>query len=162
MTLVDVRGSGDYALGHIAGSRWVSRGNLEFRIADAVPDQHARVVTVCDTGTRSTLAAATLHDLGYADVRVLEGGTQGWERAGYPIEGGLEGANVTIEEAKGDVETVRRAGVLERTRADMERYLSWEEELGKKYEGHHRGEESVGASGSRHRPVMPNTCQTAV
>ena len=37
---------------------------------------------VCQSGRRSRRAAAVLHDLGYGDVRLVEGGMQAWEAAG--------------------------------------------------------------------------------
>ncbi|MBI3969377.1 MAG: sulfurtransferase [Chloroflexi bacterium] len=134
VAIVDVRGSGDYALGHVAGSSWIPRGRLELRVGEVVPDRSTPVVTVCDSGIRSTLAAGTLRAHGYEDVAVLDGGIDAWRAAGLPLEEGLRGADVTIDHAKGDIESFRRAGVLERNRQDMEYYLSWEEALGHKYE----------------------------
>lgn len=132
--VLDVRGSSDFVLGHIAGSHWLARGKLEPQIASIAPDPAARLVVVSDSGVRSTLAAATLQTIGYGDVRVLAGGLGVWTAAGRPLAEGLEGADVSLAEAKGDVEVVNRRGLLERSRDDMERYLAWEVGLGKKYE----------------------------
>jgi rhodanese-related sulfurtransferase len=132
--VIDVRGSGKFALGHLPGSLWIARGKLELQIGEEVPDRQAEVVTVSDRGIRATLAAATLLEMGYANTRVLEGGIEEWDRRGLPLDGGLEGAKVLLEEAKEDLPPVMRSGILARTRADMERYLAWEEELGRKYE----------------------------
>ncbi len=130
--VVDVRGAGDYALGHIPGSRWVARGLLELRVAEELPDPSIQIVAVCDDGVLSTLAAATLKSLG-CETRGLEGGLEAWRREGLPLEEGLQGARATLEEAKRDIETHRRTGILSRNRTDMERYLSWEEKLGHRY-----------------------------
>ncbi|HEX2172625.1 MAG TPA: rhodanese-like domain-containing protein, partial [Dehalococcoidia bacterium] len=139
--VLDVRGSGDYAMGHLPGARWLSRGYLELRIGELAPDKGRPIVLVDGDTIRVYLAAATLRDLGYGDVAVLEGGFPAWQAAGLPIEEGLADAPATIEEAKGDVDPFFRRGILARTREDMIRYLEWEEELGRKYETaqHHQG-----------------------
>jgi rhodanese-related sulfurtransferase len=127
--LLDVRASGEYLLGHIPGSRWAARGKLELLIDGLVPDRGRPIVAVCDSGVRSTLAAATLHALGYADVRYLAGGLAAWQDAALPWEEGLDGADVTVEEAQADFGHTLWQGAARRSREDMERYLSWEEAL---------------------------------
>jgi rhodanese-related sulfurtransferase len=127
--VLDVRGSGDFATGHVPGARWLARGKLELAIGRLVPDRATPVVTVCDTGMRATLAAATLRALGYAATRVLAGGLAAWLAAGLPLEEGLAGADVSVAEAQGDFGHTLWRGALERTPADMERYLTWEERL---------------------------------
>jgi hypothetical protein len=62
-------------------------------------------------------------------VRFLEGGLPAWKGAGLPIVDGLEGADVPREVAQDDAGSTQWTGALARTRADMERYLSWEEAL---------------------------------
>jgi rhodanese-related sulfurtransferase len=47
-------------------------------------DPSRRVIVVCASGARATLAAATLKDMGYEDVVVLDGGLKGWTDAGLP------------------------------------------------------------------------------
>ena len=75
---------------HIAGAVQVPRGILEFQ-ADPTSPAHnpalqpdRRVIVVCRSGTRATLAAATLMDLGFTDVANLEGGMNAWKGAGLP------------------------------------------------------------------------------
>jgi len=126
---LDVRGSGEFGVGHLPGARWLARGKLELLVEEMVPDGATPVVTVCDTGVRATLAAATLRGLGYADARYLEGGLPAWQAAGLPVEEGLEGADVSVAEAQGDFGHTLWSGALQRTRADMENYLTWEENL---------------------------------
>lgn len=127
--LLDVRRSSEYALCHIPGSTWVPRGDLERRIA-AVGPAGTRVVVVSDRGLRAALAGSTLEELGYR-VAVLDGGLTAWLEDGRAVEEGLDGAEVSLREAKEDAELVaRRPALLERNREDMERYLDWEERLG--------------------------------
>jgi rhodanese-related sulfurtransferase len=132
--VIDVKGSGDYALDHIAGSRWIPRGDLERRIGNYVTDQDTPIVLTCNNGVRSALAAATLQSIGYTNVRWLEGGLDEWIEKGHPVVEGLDGADVSEREAKDDVEMIGRVGPLARSRQDMIDYLEWEIELGHKYE----------------------------
>jgi len=48
-------------------------------------DLGRRIVLVCDEGYQSSLAAATLQDLGFAHATDLVGGFQAWAAAGLPI-----------------------------------------------------------------------------
>ena len=75
---------------HIEGAVKVPRGILEFQADPASPAHNAaldpgrRVIVVCRSGTRATLAAATLMDLGFTDVVNLTGGMRAWKTAGLP------------------------------------------------------------------------------
>jgi glyoxylase-like metal-dependent hydrolase (beta-lactamase superfamily II)/rhodanese-related sulfurtransferase len=64
----------------------VPRGWLEFRIADLVPDPDTPIVVYCGRNERSPLAAATLMDMGYRDVRNYPDGFFAWRDAGLPVE----------------------------------------------------------------------------
>jgi rhodanese-related sulfurtransferase len=127
--LLDVRSSGEYGLGHIPGSRWLARGKLELDIERIVPDRDRPIVTVCDTGVRSMLAAATLRSLGYGDVAAMEGGIIAWRVADLGLVDTLDGADVSKIEAQNDAGSTQWTGALARSRADMENYLAAEEAL---------------------------------
>lgn len=133
-TIIDVKGSGDYALAHIAGSVWIPRGDLERRIEDIAPDRSTHIVVTCNDGVRSCLAAATLQVLGYKNVTWLRGGLDAWQASGLDVVQGLDGADVDLKVAKDDVEMIGRIGPLARNRQDMIDYLEWEIALGDKYE----------------------------
>jgi rhodanese-related sulfurtransferase len=45
-----------------------------------------RLILVCADGYSSSLAAATLRDLGFTRVADLDGGFNGWAAAGMPLE----------------------------------------------------------------------------
>ncbi|MBI1736540.1 MAG: rhodanese-like domain-containing protein [Candidatus Rokubacteria bacterium] len=47
-----------------------------------------RLVVYCRSGAMGAIAAKTLVRLGYTNVRNLDGGMVGWERAGYPLARG--------------------------------------------------------------------------
>jgi sulfur-carrier protein adenylyltransferase/sulfurtransferase len=85
-TLVDVRERDEWDEGHIAGAVHVTRGNLESRIEQAVPNRDQPVVLYCASGNRSAFAAKTLEELGYSTVYSLAGGYTDWKRNGFPTE----------------------------------------------------------------------------
>ena len=126
---LDVRSIGEYGFAHIPGTRWLPRGRLELDIARVAPDKATPLALVCDDGVRATLAAGTLRQLGYGDVRVLRGGTREWESGGRALEDGLEGTGVSTEDAQADFGHSVWHGALGKSREDMERYLSWEIDL---------------------------------
>jgi rhodanese-related sulfurtransferase len=51
----------------------------------AVSDPSRKIVLMCDEGYQSSLAAATLIDLGLPRATDLVGGFQAWRRAGLPV-----------------------------------------------------------------------------
>ncbi|MBS1190451.1 MAG: beta-lactamase domain protein [Rhodocyclaceae bacterium] len=87
MILLDVREREAYDAGHIPGARLLPRGQLELRVNQELPDSTKRILTYCELGRISTLAAATLKELGFQRVVALDGGMQAWQEAGYPVVG---------------------------------------------------------------------------
>jgi molybdopterin/thiamine biosynthesis adenylyltransferase/rhodanese-related sulfurtransferase len=87
VTIVDVRGSEEFATGHLPGAKSVPRGHLEQRIESAAPDRAAELILYCASGNRSAYAARTLQeDLGYERVRSMTGGITLWKDRGYEVE----------------------------------------------------------------------------
>jgi len=72
--------------GHIPGARHVPRGQLELRLDQVLSDPTAHVLTCCEFGKISTLAAATLRTMGFTRAVALDGGMKAWRDAGYPLE----------------------------------------------------------------------------
>ncbi len=83
---LDVRDPGEFATGHLPGAINVSRGTLEFKIWDKVPDQNAKIYVYCLTAMRSALATKTLNDLGYKNAVLMNAYFEEWIQAGYPVE----------------------------------------------------------------------------
>ncbi|HXF46606.1 MAG TPA: MBL fold metallo-hydrolase [Burkholderiaceae bacterium] len=90
LLVLDVRERDAYEAGHVPGARLLPRGQLELRVNDDLPDPTRRILTVCELGRISTLAAATLRELGYRRAVALDGGMQAWREAGYPVKTGSE------------------------------------------------------------------------
>ncbi|MGZ8259522.1 MAG: MBL fold metallo-hydrolase [Caldimonas sp.] len=88
LIVLDVRERDAYELGHIPGARLLPRGQLELRVDKELPDPTARIVTCCELGRVSTLAAATLRTMGFQRVVALDGGMSGWTEAGFPTRSG--------------------------------------------------------------------------
>jgi glyoxylase-like metal-dependent hydrolase (beta-lactamase superfamily II)/rhodanese-related sulfurtransferase len=86
LMILDVREEGAFKAGHIPGAVHLPRGQLELRINEAIPDPTMRIVTYCEFGKVSTLAAATLRILGFMRAGALDGGMKAWREGGYPVE----------------------------------------------------------------------------
>jgi rhodanese-related sulfurtransferase len=94
--LVDIRSDRQRQRdGVIPGALHHPRNVLEWRFDPASgysdpalhdPDRH--VILMCNEGYQSSLAAATLHELGFTRCTDLVGGFQAWRAAGLPVEGG--------------------------------------------------------------------------
>ncbi len=84
--VLDVREADEYATGIIPGAVHIPRGYLELRVEKAIHDRATPVVVYCAGGTRSLLAARSLGELGYTNVRSLAGGFTGWKRNGLAWE----------------------------------------------------------------------------
>jgi rhodanese-related sulfurtransferase len=88
LVVLDVRERDAYEAGHVPGARLLPRGQLELRINQEFPDPTQRIVTCCELGQISTLAASTLRMLGFQRPVALDGGMKAWREAGYPVTTG--------------------------------------------------------------------------
>ena len=86
LVVLDLREKEAFEAGRIPGARHLPRGQLELRVDAELPDPTVRIVTCCEFGKLSTLAAATLRELGYTHAAALDGGLKAWREAGYAIE----------------------------------------------------------------------------
>lgn len=92
--LIDIRGDDQRrADGLIPGALCVARNVLEWRVDPASGHGHPelagemdrQLIVVCDEGYQSSLAAATLQDLGFSRATDLAGGFRAWRGAGLPV-----------------------------------------------------------------------------
>jgi glyoxylase-like metal-dependent hydrolase (beta-lactamase superfamily II)/rhodanese-related sulfurtransferase len=90
LVVLDVRERDAYEAGHIPGARLLPRGQLELRVNQDLPDPTPRILSYCEFGRISTLATATLREMGYPRAIALDGGMKAWREAGYPVKSGLE------------------------------------------------------------------------
>ncbi len=85
LIILDVRERDAYQAGHIAGAKLLPRGQLELRVNEELPDPTKRILTYCEHGRISTLAAATLRTMGFQRAVAMDGGIKAWREAGYPL-----------------------------------------------------------------------------
>jgi rhodanese-related sulfurtransferase len=52
----------------------------------ALRDRARPIITVCELGPMGALGGKLLKDMGFANVSILEGGTQAWKDAGFPTK----------------------------------------------------------------------------
>jgi rhodanese-related sulfurtransferase len=97
--LIDIRSERQRGRdGLIPGAVFCPRNALEWRVDPASGhsdpalggefDRH--LILVCDEGYQSSLAAATLQDLGFARAADVVGGFQAWRAAGLPVERAMD------------------------------------------------------------------------
>ena len=84
--ILDVREKDAFVAGHVPGAKHLPRGQLELRVNDELPDPTMRIVVYCEFGKISTLAAATLRQLGFMRAAALDGGMKAWREGGFPVE----------------------------------------------------------------------------
>lgn len=90
LIVLDVRERDAYEGGHIPGARLLPRGQLELRVNQDLPDPTRRILSCCELGYISTLAASTLRQMGFLHTVALDGGMKAWREAGYPLKTGRE------------------------------------------------------------------------
>jgi len=90
LIVLDVRERDAYEGGHIPGARLLPRGQLELRVNQDLPDPTRRILTCCELGYISTLAASTLREMGFLHAVALDGGMKAWREVGYPLKAGRD------------------------------------------------------------------------
>ena len=93
-TIVDLRCNEDrLAEGTVPNAVVVGLSVLPWRVDPGaertdprINDRATRLILMCNDGYSSSLAAATLTEMGFADVGDIDGGFRAWSAAGLPIE----------------------------------------------------------------------------
>jgi rhodanese-related sulfurtransferase len=86
LIVLDIRELNEFEVMHIKGSLHVPRGVLEgacvWNYDDTIPalaqSRGQNIVVVCRSGNRSALAALTMQQMGFEQVRSLKLGIKGW------------------------------------------------------------------------------------
>lgn len=92
--LIDIRSESQRAAdGVVPDAIWIARNVLEWRCDpsceahdDRIGDIEQHVIVMCDEGYQSSLAAATLQQLGFTRATDLAGGFQAWRAASLPVD----------------------------------------------------------------------------
>jgi len=92
--VIDVRDAAEIAAtGTIPGALNISLGSLTYKADNEVPedwrdpalnDRSRPIITTCILGPLGALGGKLLHDLGFTNVSILNGGVQAWIEAGFP------------------------------------------------------------------------------
>ena len=91
LNLIDVRTPAEYAGIHVPEARLLPLDTLD---CAAVLAEHNRtknsapIYILCHSGVRAKKAAERFAAVGFDDCAVVEGGTQAWAEAGFPVERG--------------------------------------------------------------------------
>ncbi len=80
--ILDVRSQSEYDEGHIPGAILIPNTEIEERAEESLPDKDQLILVYCRSGRRSKLAAETLVELGYTNIREF-GGIIDWP---YEVE----------------------------------------------------------------------------
>jgi rhodanese-related sulfurtransferase len=90
MVLIDIRTADEIKSmgGTIKANQNVNipRGWLEFRVTRVALSKDVPIVVYCGAGIRSPLAAETLQNMGYSNVKNYHEGYIAWRKAGLPIK----------------------------------------------------------------------------
>lgn len=76
--LLDIRDKEEHDADHIAGSINISRGKLEMNVEGEIPDLDATILCYCNANNRGALSAAALKNMGYKNVRYINGGLRAY------------------------------------------------------------------------------------
>lgn len=83
-TVVDVREPMEWDTGYVPGALLIPLGELR----DSVPPvpKDAPIVTICEAGVRSSVAASILQAAGFTNVSHIPAGSSGYRRSGLALE----------------------------------------------------------------------------
>jgi len=83
VAVIDVRESPEYNAGHVPDARLIPVASI-FARRDELP-RDKDILFVCAVGQRSALACEMAAAAGLTRLFNLEGGTEAWIEAGYPV-----------------------------------------------------------------------------
>lgn len=89
LALLDAREEGEFGASHLFWAVPCPLSRREIRARTLLPRKTVRIVCMDDGRGLAERLAEWLEQDGYSDVHVLEGGTKGWERAGYVLFSGV-------------------------------------------------------------------------
>jgi hydroxyacylglutathione hydrolase len=84
LALIDVRGHSEWEGGHAPGVPNIPWPDIAERVNEVAEGRG--IALMCQTGSRSSIAASLLLARGYPNVVNITGGFSEWQRAGLPVE----------------------------------------------------------------------------
>lgn len=84
--VIDVREDSEFERFHIPGATHLSKGQIEVKIENLIPNKEQKIYLYCGSGYRSLLAGVNLQKMGYTNVYSMAGGIkEGWLANDYPV-----------------------------------------------------------------------------
>ena len=92
---IDIREPAEFHRGCVPGAVLLPRGLLEFdlhavvdraRCDHNVAQEDQPIILYCGTGGRSALAAKTAEEMGYKNVKSMDGGFVAWVQSQFPLD----------------------------------------------------------------------------
>lgn len=83
--ILDVRTPEEFAAGHVENALNIPHDRLADRLAEIQKYASSPVVVYCESGKRAGMAAETLAQAGFSDLRHLTGDMRAWNEAGLPV-----------------------------------------------------------------------------
>jgi len=83
--IADYNGTGDVTYGHIPNSLSIPMLQLETALEELTEYKDKEIVTMCPGGGLSLAAVEVMNEAGFKDVKSLKGGTDLWNKKGYPL-----------------------------------------------------------------------------
>ena len=80
-TIIDVRGADEVSDGMIPGAIHLPMDEVAARAAEVLPNKQREVVAYCKLGRRCAIVADQLREMGYSNVKSLEGGYEAYKNA---------------------------------------------------------------------------------
>lgn len=113
--LVDVRTPAEFETLHVPGARPIPLDSLncpEFLAERKRGGDTSPIFLLCQSGVRAKKAAEKFAVLGCQDCLVVEGGTQAWKDAGYPVTRGERAVLPLDRQLQLAIGTIVLSGVL--------------------------------------------------
>ena len=90
IALFDVRTAAEYREGHIPMARLLpldelNEEALHQELEQLRPSSEMQIVFTCHSGFRAQQAYERMRNAGYGNLLLLQGGTEAWKNAGYPL-----------------------------------------------------------------------------
>ena len=84
--ILDVRSSKEFLLGHVPKAINIPHDQIEQNMNTLSAYKNRTVILYCKSGYRANKAANVLSQLGFTELRHLDGDMSGWQESGLPIE----------------------------------------------------------------------------
>jgi len=113
LNLIDVRTPAEFDGVHVPGACSLPLDTLDCAAALAEHNRNsAPIYILCHSGVRAKKAAEKFAAVGFDDCVVVEGGTQAWAEAGFPVERGERAVLPLDRQMQLTIGSIVLAGVL--------------------------------------------------